>query len=176
MSLDRLNTIKKILDDQNTLGARADTKAVALLTSLGLFTAFFIYFIKDIAVNYFSIIMLAIYFVSAVLAMYNIIMTIYPRTRSSGQEAGKSGPIPDKAAFFADICQFKNHKDYKECLQEMLKDEQIVEDVYTREIYEVSLLTSAKYKHAQQSVYFVLSAIITEFILVAFVFAERALH
>jgi len=175
MSLDRLNTIKRILDDQNTLGARADTKAVALLTSLGLFAAFFMYFIKDIIVNYFSIVMLSIYFISAVLAMYNIIMTIYPRMRSSGQEADKNVISPHKAAFFADICQFKNHKDYKECLQEMLKDEQIIEDVYTREIYEISMITSAKYKHAQRSVYFVLAAIIVEFILVAYVFAEKAL-
>jgi hypothetical protein len=175
MSLDRLNTIKRILDDQNTLGARADTKAVALLTSLGLFAAFFIYFIKDIVVNPFTISMLTIYFLSAVLAMYNIIMTINPRVRTNGNTAGKKGHDPHQTVFYADICRFNNAGEYKDCLQEMLKDEQVVEDVYTRQIYEVSQVTAAKYRYAHRSVYFVLAAICAEFILVAYVFAEKAL-
>jgi hypothetical protein len=175
MSVDRIVAIKRILDDQNNLSARADTKAVAFLTSLGLFAAFFIYFIKDIAVNYFTIVMLAIYFVSAVLAMYNIIMTINPRTRARNQETGKNNPDPFKAAFFADICRFKKVDDYKICLQEMLKDEQTIEEVYTRQIYEVSIVNSAKYKYAQRAVYYVLAAISAEFILVAYVFANKAL-
>jgi hypothetical protein len=175
MSLDRIAAIKRILDDQNNLSARADTKAVAFLTSLGLFAAFFIYFIKDIAVNFFTIAMLAIYFASAVMAMYNIIMTISPRARGKEQKTSNGKPNPHKAAFFADICQFNNAGDYKVCLEEMLKDEQTIEDVYTHQIYEVSIVNSAKYKYAQRAVYYVLAAISAEFILVAYVFANKAL-
>jgi hypothetical protein len=175
MSVDRIVAIKRILDDQNNLGARADTKAVAFLTSLGLFVAFFITFLKDIAVNYFTIIILTLYFVSAVLAMYNIIMTISPRTRSNGKETGKCEPDPHKAAFFGDICRFQNIDEYKASLQEMLKDEQIIEDVYTRQIYEVSIVTSAKYRYAHRSVIWVLGAISAEFILVAYIFASKAI-
>jgi hypothetical protein len=175
MSVDRIVAIKRILDDQNNLSARADTKAVAFLTSLGLFVAFFITFLKDIAVNYFTIIILAIYFISAVLAMYNIIMTISPRTRSNGKETDKCEHNPYKAAFFGDICQFKNVDDYKASLQEMIKDEQIIEDVYSRQVYEVSIVTAAKYKYAHRSVIYVLTAISSEFILVAYIFASKAI-
>jgi hypothetical protein len=175
MAVDRIVAIKRILDDQNNLSARADTKAVAFLTSLGLFAAFFIYFIKDIAVNYFTIFMLAVYFSSAVLAMYNIIMTINPRTRAKDKKGGSSANNPHKAAFFADICQFDNAVDYKVCLEEMLKDEQTIEDVYTHQIYQVSIVNAAKYKYAQRAVYYVLAAISSEFVLMAYIFANKAL-
>jgi hypothetical protein len=173
MSLDRLTAIKRILDDQNTLGSRADTKAVAFMTTLGLFTAFFVYVIRDTPVNYFGEVVIFIYLVASILALYNIIMTIYPRTRSNGQLWNKGGPNPHKAAFFADICRFKGHGDYKECLDEMLKDEQVVEEVYARQIYEVSKLTAAKYKYAQRSVYFVVAAICAEFCLIAYIFVDK---
>jgi hypothetical protein len=175
MSVDRLAAIKRILDDQNNLSVRADTKAVAFLTSLGLFVAFFFYFVKDIAVNFFTIAALAVYFTSAVMAMYNIIMTINPRTRAKDQKPSNGKPNPHKAAFFADICQFNNAGDYKVCLEEMLKDEQTIEDVYIHQIYEVSIVNSAKYKYAQRSVYYVLAAISAEFILVAYIFGNKAI-
>ena len=175
MSLDRLAAIKRVLDDQNSLGARADTKAVALLTTLGLFTIFFVYVIKDAPVNYFSGAAIFVYLISSVLALYSIVMTIYPRTKGEGQEAVKSGPDPHKAAFFADICRFKNHDDYKVCLEEMLEDEQIIEDVYTRQIYEVSQAISDKYKYAQRSVYFVMTAVAAEVCLIAYIFGSKLL-
>jgi hypothetical protein len=175
MSVDRLTAIKRILDDQNTLGARADTKAVALLTTLGLFTVFFVYVIRDAPANFFSGVIIIIYLVTSILSLYNIVMTIYPRTSTNGEGAGKSGPDPHKAAFFADICRFKSQGDYKECLQEMLKDEQVIEDVYTNQIYEVSRLTAAKYKYTQRSVYFVMAAVASEVCLIVFIFLNKIL-
>jgi phosphatidylserine synthase len=175
MSLNRIDAIKRILDDQNALGARADSKAVALLTTLGLFTAFFIYVVNGAPVNYFSSAMIFIYLICTVLALYNVIMTIYPRIRTGDKETTSGKPDPNKAAFYADICQFENAGDYKGCLQEMLKDEQILEDVYTRQIYEVSLITSTKYKYARRAVLFVVLAVSSEFCLIAYIFASNLL-
>ena len=173
MSVDRLGAIRKILDDQNALGARADTKAIATMTTLGLFTAFFIYVIKDSPVNFFSEIVIFIYLVTSIMALYNIILTIYPRMRNTGDSAEKNMRNPHKAAFFADICRFKSAGDYKDCLNEMLKDEQVIEEVYAGQIYQVSLLTSEKYKYAQRSVYYVVAAISAEFCLIAYIFANN---
>jgi hypothetical protein len=173
--LNKFDVIKKILDDQNTLGARADTKAVAFLSSLGLFTVFFIYFVKDITINYLTIAVMVIYIISALLAIYNIIMTLYPRMRTSGKEGAVNSPDPNKAAFFADICRFNTLADYISCLQEMLKDEETVAAVYARQIYEVSALTASKYKYANRAAYFVMITIGAEFALIAYVFASKAL-
>jgi hypothetical protein len=175
MTLNKIDVIKKILDDQNTLGARADTKAVAFLSSLGLFTVFFIYFVKDIAINSLTIAVMAIYIISALLAIYNIIMTLYPRMRTSAGEGAAGPPDPHKAAFFADICRFNTLADYSNCLQEMLRDEETVAAVYTRQIYEVSALTASKYRFANRAAYFVMITIGAEFALIAYVFASKAI-
>jgi hypothetical protein len=175
MSSNKLAAILKILDDQNTLGARADTKAVAFLSSLGIFTAFFIAFAKDIDVNYFTIIVLTIYIFATIMGMYNIIMTIYPRTRTNLKATDKDILDPHKAAFFADISSFSCVADYKKCLEEMLKDDETVMEVYTKQIYEVSRLTASKYKYAQRTVYYVMLALAAEFSLIAYVFASKAL-
>jgi hypothetical protein len=173
MTLNRLDTIKKILDDQNNLGARADSKATAFLTTLGLFTAFFIFVVQDAPANIFSEIVIFIYLISTILALYNIIMTIYPRSRVTKDETRKSGPNPYDATFYGNICRLKSVGDYKDCLEELLKDEKTIEDVYARQIYDVAVLTSAKYKYAQRSVYFVVLAISSEFCLIAYMFAHR---
>jgi hypothetical protein len=175
MPLDKRATLVKIFDDQNSLGARADSKAVAFLTSLGIFVGFFFIYAKDIPANYFTVALIVIYLAAAILGMWNIIMTINPRIRTNKWDDTKDKLNPHKAAFFADISKFASPAEYKECLQEMLKDEETVLEVYTRQIYEVSLVTALKYKYAQRAVYFVLAAISTEFILIIYVFVNRAL-
>ncbi len=174
MSIDRRLVVQRILDDQNNLGARADSKALAFLTTLGIFTAFFIAFVKDITPDYFSITFLVIYFVSAILGVWNIIMAINPRIRV--QEGGESRKLdPSRAAFFAEICKFDTVQDYKVCLEDFLKDEETVVDVYARQIYEVSAITAAKYKNTQRAVYYVISAVFSEFVLIAYLFVNSAI-
>jgi hypothetical protein len=175
MSLDKRATVQKILDDQNNLGIRADSKALAFLTTLGIFTAFFIAFVKDIHPDYFSITLLVIYFVAAILGVWNIIMAINPRIRVQGTGVDKNKQDPYRAAFFAEICKFPNVQGYKECLQDFLKDEETVVDVYSRQIYEVSIVTAAKYRNTQRAVYFVITALFAEFILIIYLFVNNAI-
>jgi hypothetical protein len=173
MSLDKRMVVQKILDDQNALGVRADAKALGFLTTLGIFTAFFIAFVKDINPDYFSIAFLVIYFVSAILGVWNVINAINPRIRVQ-TEKGQAGKLdPHKAAFFAEICKFNNAQDYKECLEGMLKDEETVVDVYARQIYEVSIITSEKYRSAQRAVYFIIAALFSEFTLIVYLFVLK---
>ena len=176
MALDKRAIVQKILDDQNNLGQRADTKALAFLTSLGLFTAFFIAFVKDIKPDLFSVLFLVVYFVAAILGIWNIIMAIHPRIKMppTGGEKGKLDPY--LATFFEEICKFDSVKDYKECLQGLLEDEDTVVDVYARQIFEVSTITAAKYKNTQRAVYFVITSLFAEFILIIYLFVLKAIN
>jgi hypothetical protein len=175
MPLDKRAVVQKILDDQNNLGVRADTKALTFLSSLGIFTAFFLAFVKDIHPDYFSITLLVIYFISAILGIWNVIMAINPRIRVQGAGTKKGQSDPYKAAFFAEICKFPTLPEYKECLEGMLKDEDTVVDVYAHQIYEVSIITAAKYKNTQRAVYCVVSALCSEFILITYLFVNNAI-
>jgi hypothetical protein len=175
MSLDKRATVMKILDEQNNLGVRADNKAVAFLSSLGIFVAFFFIYAKDIPADYFMVALITVYLAAAILGIWNVIMTINPRIRINKSGDAKDKLNPHRAAFFAEICKFANPVEYKECLQEMLKDEETVLEVYTRQIYEVSLLTALKYKYAQRAVYCVMTAIAAEFVMIVYVFVNRTM-
>lgn len=172
MSLDRRSVVLRVLDDQNRLGERADVKSLYLLSALGFFTAFFIAYSRDITMEPVSVALLAIFLISAILALVNIIMAINPRIRpNSAIEKGKLDPY--RASFFAEICKFPSLSDYKQCLNEMLTNEDVVLDVYTRQIYEVSQITAAKYRYTSRAVYLVITALTSEFVLIAYLFATR---
>jgi hypothetical protein len=166
----RRAVVQKILDDQNNLGVRADAKALAFLTTLGIFTAFFIAFAKDITADYLCIILLAIYFISATLGVWNIIMTINPRILHHSSQDNTCNPEAHKAAFFTEICKFATLKDYKASLEALLEDEETVISVYARQIFEVSMVVAEKYKHTRRAVYFTITALFMEFVLIAYLF------
>ncbi len=176
MSLDKRLAVMRILDDQNNLGVRADSKAIAFLTALGLFAAFFIAFVKDIDPNVITVVLVIIYFLAAILAIWNVILAINPRIRGSVSGGKKNQLDPYKAAFFAEICKFASLSDYKECLDLMLKDEDTIVEVYSRQIYEVSRITAAKYKYTQRAVYFVVTALSIEFVLIIYLFVINAIN
>ena len=82
MVKDKYSVLMKILDDQNRLTDRADTKAISLLTALGLFTIIFIAQLNGITsdtIGPFTILLLVIYCISVLLAVMYIVMTISPR-------------------------------------------------------------------------------------------------
>ena len=173
MSLDKQSLVLRVLDDQNRLGERADVKSLYLVTALGFFTAFFIAFSRDIPMEPLSIVLVAIFLVSAITALVNIIMAISPRIRTIALDGEKGKLDPYRASFFGEICKFTNLPDYKECLNEMVKDEDTVIDVYTRQIFEVSKITAAKYRYTKRAVYLVITALIAEFILIAYLFINN---
>ena len=51
MSVERQEVVMKILDDQNHLSERADTKAISLLSTLGIFTVFFVTQLSNMTLN-----------------------------------------------------------------------------------------------------------------------------
>ena len=51
MAVDKRAAILRILDDQNRLVERADTKAISLLSTLGIFTVFFIAQFRSIPIS-----------------------------------------------------------------------------------------------------------------------------
>jgi hypothetical protein len=170
MSLDRRLAVLRILDDQNRLGERADTKAISLLSALSFFSIFFITFYRSVPADYISISLIILYFASAISAILNIIMTLIPRIKVTGILNEKSKLAPYKAAFFGEISRFQNMAEYRKCLDNMLADESTIIDVYIRQIYEVSHITVAKYKFATRAFYLVVTALLCEFSLIAYLF------
>jgi hypothetical protein len=181
MPQDKLSTVLRIHDTETRLLERADQKAISLLSALGVFMVFFIVYYRIIPVNPATVGLLAFYFLCALSAIVNLIMTVHPRIRASESEAsGDAGSSqPCEPAFFAGICQFPDLAAYRKSLDEMTRDEAGVINIYTRQIFSLARLNATKYKYLQRATLLVIVALATELAIIAYLFinymGERAL-
>jgi hypothetical protein len=174
MALDKHAAVIRILDDQNRLVERADTKAISLLSTLGIFTVFFVAHFRSIPINPFSSALLVLYFVAVLLALLQIIAAISPRIRST---VTQSETADEKTAyqptFYAGICAFPDASTYKQCLDDMLKDESATTETYISQIYAVAKINDTKYRYVKRAVILVVIALTTQLALIAYTFANR---
>jgi hypothetical protein len=166
-----LSSVLRILDAENRLIERADQKAIALLSALGVFMVFFIAYYRLIPINVLTVILLSIYFAVALTAIVNLILTVRPRIQlADGETADTNEPPACEPAFFVGICRFPTLSAYREALQNMVKDEASTVEVYTRQIFSLARINQAKYKHVQRAVLLVAIALGIELTLVAYLF------
>ena len=166
-----LSSVLRVLDAENRLIERADQKAISLLSALGVFMVFFVVYLRVFPMNVFTITLLSIYFVVALMAIVSLILTVRPRIRAVEEETGDTDRAPAcEPAFFVGICKFPTLSAYREGLQDMIKDEASTINVYTRQIFSLARINAAKYRNIQRAVLLVIIALGVELALVAYLF------
>jgi len=170
MSSNRLSSVLRILDAENRLLERADQKAISLLAALGVFMVFFIVYYRFVPLNLLTVILLSIYFISSLMAIVDLIMTVRPRVQPEEEEANTENPVASEPAFFAGICKFPTLSAYRQSLEDMIKDEAATIDVYTRQIFSLAQVNAAKHKHIQRAIFLVIIALAAELAIVAYLF------
>jgi len=166
-----LSSVLRVLDAENRLIERADQKAIALLSALGVFMVFFVVYLRVFPINVFTVILLSVYFVVALMAIVSLILTVRPRIRAVEEETGDTDKAPAcEPAFFVGICKFPTLSAYREALQDMIKDETSTINVYIRQIFSLARINAAKYKNIQRAVLLVIVALAVELTLVAYLF------
>jgi hypothetical protein len=171
MSNGSLPIVLRILDNENRLVERADQKSISLLSILGVFMVFFIVYYRLIPINVFTVILLSIYFIVALMAIVSFILTVRPRIRLVEDETKDMDKAAEcEPAFFAGICKFPTLSAYRQALQDMIKDEASAIDVYTRQLFGLARVNAAKYKNIRRAVLLVIIALATELALVAYLF------
>ncbi|MDD5083226.1 MAG: DUF5706 domain-containing protein, partial [Dehalococcoidales bacterium] len=140
MSSEKHAKVLRILDDQNRLVERADTKAISLLSTMGIFSFFFISQFGNIPIDVFSIILLVIYFAGVFTALLHIILAISPRIHPTLMKPANTGTehTTNQPTFYAGICKFPDAAAYQECLEDLLDDESATTEIYVQQIYEVA--------------------------------------
>jgi ABC-type Fe3+-siderophore transport system permease subunit len=168
----RLLYVLRVLDTENRLLERADQKAISLLSALGVFMVFFIVYYRLIPINPFTVTLLSIYFVVALMAIVSFILTVRPRIHTVEEETKDTDkPAECEPAFFVGICKFPTLSAYRQALEAMIKDEASAIDVYTRQIFALARVNAAKYRNIQRAVLLVIIALAMELALVAYLFA-----
>lgn len=166
-----LSSVLRVLDAENRLIERADQKAIALLSALGVFMVFFVVYFRVFPINVFTVTLLCIYFVVALGAIVSLILTVRPRIRAIEQETGDTDKAPAcEPAFFVGICKFPTLSAYRQALEDMIKDEASTMSIYTRQIFSLARINAAKYKNIQRAVLLVIIALAVELALVAYLF------
>jgi hypothetical protein len=175
MSADQRAEILKILDDQNHLSERADTKAISMLSMLGIFTVFFVAQLTNMTMNRFLIVVVVIYFVSVVVAILEIILAINPRTRFAKKtNAPKSDTMPTaQPTFFEGICKYENAEEYKKGLNRVINSDEKMTDIYISQIYQVAQINKTKYTCVRRAVWFVVIALASQLSIIAYIFARK---
>jgi len=171
MAVDKLSMVLRILDNENHLLERADQKAIALLSTLGVFMVFFVVYFRVIPINAITITLSSIYFLFALLSIVNLIMTVRPRIQPLDEKAEDDDVPASEPAFFMGIRRFRNLSAYKEVLDMMAKDEETTVNVYIRQIYSLAQINAVKYKYIQRAVLFVIISLTIELIIIAYLFA-----
>ena len=172
MAGDKLSVVLRILDNENHLLERADQKAIALLSTLGVFMVFFVVYFRVIPINAITITLSAIYFFFALLSIVSLIMTVRPRIRPIDENTGDEDTVPaSEPAFFMGIRRFRNLSAYKETLDAMSGDEETTVNVYLRQIFSLAQINAVKYKYIQRAVLLVIISLTVEHIIIAYLFA-----
>ena len=175
MAVDRRTEILKILDDQNHLSERADSKAISMLSMLGIFTVFFVAQLGNMTFNTFLIAAVVVYFISVVVAILFIILAINPRTRSTKKthKSKSDDKHVSQPTFFEDICKFKDAEEYKKGLNGVINSDETMTDIYISQIYDVAQINKTKYTYVRRSVWFVVLALASQLSIIAYIFASR---
>ncbi len=171
LSANMLLSVLRILEAENRLLERADQKAISLLSALGVFMVFFIVYYRLVPINVFTVILLSIYFIFALMAIITLIMTVRPRIRLVEQETGETDKVAAcEPAFFVGICKFPTFSAYREALEDMIKDEVKTVDVYTRQVFGLARVNAEKYRNIRRAILLVIISLAAELTLVAYLF------
>ena len=171
-SAEKLPVLLRIFDNETRLLERADQKSISLLSILGVFMVFFIVYYRLIPVNPFTVALLSAYFLCDILAIVSLIMTVRPRIQRTEQKV--TGDADDtqvcEPAFFAGICKFPNVSAYRQSLDDILRDETSIAEVYVRQIFSIAQVNAVKYRYLRRATLLVVIAITIELAIIAYLF------
>jgi hypothetical protein len=181
MTKDKYSVIMRILDDQNRLTDRADTKAISLLTTLGLFTVIFIAQLNSISgasIVPFTIFLLVVYCISVVLAVLHIVMAISPRIRTvkNGDKNTTDETTVAQPTFFGGICKFTDADAYNKSIDNLLCSDEAVNDTYVHQVYEIAKINKIKYKFVGRAIWFVVITLISQITFIVFIFSQKLIQ
>ena len=173
MSVSGLSIVLRILDNENRLVERADQKSISLLSILGVFMVFFIVYYRLIPINALTTTLILLYFVFALLSIISLIMAIRPRIRKQPADiSSEETASPPDPSFFSGISRFPSIAAYKESLQEVLKDESYITELYIHQIFNVAQINTAKYRYVQRGVILVIITLVIELTIITYLFTN----
>jgi hypothetical protein len=147
-----------------------------LLSTLGIFTIFFIAHFNDIPIVPFTMFLLTVYFIAVLMAILHIIIAISPRIRQvkkADSSELKEEHAVTQPTFFGGICQFPDADAYNKCIDDLVSSDEAVNLLYVHQVYAIAHINSIKYKFVGRAVWLTVIALTSQIALIAFTFAQK---
>ena len=169
----RAQALFRILDSETRLLERADQKATALLSMLGVFMVFFVVYWRVLPVNPLLVSLVLVYLALALFAILRLIGVLRPRVQELSPEAKEKDELAgsEDPTFFGGIIRFPSPRAYREYLADLGEDQERLLAVYSRHIYNVSLINQVKYRNVRQGSLFVILALAVELVIIGYTFS-----
>lgn len=150
----------QILTTEQELLKRTDQKAFTLLSTLAVFMVFFIVHSKNLPMNAFLLVLIFLYFGSAMVTILLLLRVIVPRLKNLSVPAVEQAmPNP---TFFAGISQFKSQEEYSRYLSQVVSDPKTTYEIFANNIYAVGNINAMKNKYLNRGMIFFSLAIFFE--------------
>ncbi len=173
MSSNRLSLVLRAVDNENRLLERADQKSISLLSILGVFMVFFIAYYRVIPISAITVALIAGYFGLASASIVNLVMTMRPRVRRGPRISDQVGKLHcEDPLFFAGICEFKDFPTFAKSLGELVDNEDAIYGVYSRQLFSLAQINTAKYQHLQRATVQVIVALTIELSIIIYLFVH----
>jgi hypothetical protein len=162
----------QVLASEQQIIQRTDQKAFTLMSILGVFMVFFIVHFLKVSLDWFKFIMVLIYFITALLAIVNLVLVIVPRIRDDQPQAGKPYYNP---TFFGGISKFESPQKYAEYLSRISEDKEKVYAMFANQVFALGKINAYKNKALKRAIIFFVLAIISELLIIMAMAWSRAL-
>ena len=172
MNSNSFNALFKVLSSEQQILMRTDQKAFTLLSILGVFMVFFIIHFLKIQINWFTFILVFVYFLAAFMAIVYLVLVIVPRVRSDEIKEDNS---EINATFFGGISQFSSAEEYASYLSEISEDETKTYNMFATQVFTLGKINSYKNKALKNAIIFFAVAIMSELFIIMSMAWGRAL-
>lgn len=167
-----LSTLFQVLSSEQQIIQRTDQKAFTMLSILGVFMVFFIVHFLKVQLDWFKFIMVILYFVSALLAIVNLVLVIVPRVRKDNPQDEERYVNP---AFFAGISKFPSPESYAKHLREIANDQEKVYNMFATQVFSLGKINNYKTRALKRSILFFVVAIVSELLIITSMAWSRAM-
>ncbi|MFQ6673512.1 MAG: Pycsar system effector family protein [Fidelibacterota bacterium] len=166
------STLFQVLSSEQQIIRRTDQKAFTMLSILGVFMVFFIVHFLKVQLDWFKFVMVIMYFISALLAIVNLVLVVVPRFR---REDGASEHESLNPTFFAGISKYPSPEAYAKHLREIAGDEEKVYNMFATQVFSLAKINSYKNVALRRSVLFFVVAILSELLIIMSMAWSRAI-
>ena len=172
MNNNSFKALFQVLNSEQQIIIRTDQKAFTLLSILGVFMVFFIIHFLKIQINWFTFILVFVYFIAAFISIFYLVLVIVPRVRS---DMIKEENPEINATFFGGISQFSTAVDYANYLSEIADNDEKTYIMFATQVFALGKINSYKNHNLKKAILYFALAITSELLIIMSMAWGRAL-